>query len=166
MPEVLHEPLEVCWDVSDRCVNVVVTRQIFCNVVKQRYFNEYTNIVQIISEIHSKRKTALPLNHFELKHNVRSAEKRSESTKCASHQDQSRNALWRTGVPSSVYSHLTPRVPGIHSGSTVSLLRIKMLLKMNEWINELVNEWMITRWKREIVAGRDHHIDLNGQDNV
>lgn len=41
-------------------------------------------------------------------------------------------ALQWTGVPSSVNFCLAPYVPGIGSGSTVTLTRKKQLLKMNE----------------------------------
>lgn len=37
------------------------------------------------------------------------------------------------GVPSSMYSHLTPAVLGQGSGSPARLMRMKCLLKMNEW---------------------------------
>lgn len=41
---------------------------------------------------------------------------------------------WWTGVPLKVYSCLTPSVPGVGSGSTVSLTSIKRLLKMHGWM--------------------------------
>lgn len=37
-----------------------------------------------------------------------------------------------SGIPIKVYFHFTPSVPGIHSGSTVALMRIKRLLRVNE----------------------------------
>lgn len=41
-------------------------------------------------------------------------------------------ALQWSGVPNKVYSRLTPSVPGVDSGSTAALIRIKRLLRMRE----------------------------------